>query len=203
MKIQSLLVVGLLVAVTALPVYAAGDVDSGRAAAATCMGCHGAPGLRNTYPPFRVPKLGGQQAEYLAIALKAYQSGGRSHPTMQAQANTLSNQTITDIATYLSSLVAANDGEKGKGNAAAGEKKAQACIPCHGPGGGKPLTPQYPVLAGQYPDFIAYALTGYKSGSRNNAIMKGLVTALSDADMQDVAAYFASQPSSLSTPTKW
>ena len=51
--------------------------------------------------------------------------------------------------------------------------------------------------------FLAHALSGYKSGARNNAIMKGFASALSDADIQDLAAYFGSQASTLSTPTNW
>ena len=72
-----------------------------------------------------------------------------------------------------------------------------------GAGGAKPITPQYPILAGQYPDFLAHALSGYKSGVRNNAVMKGFASALSASDIEDLAAYFGSQASTLSTPTNW
>ena len=203
MKFLLSIAVGLTMAFASFAGFAAGDVQEGKAAAATCMGCHGAPGMRNAYPTFRIPKLGGQQAEYLALALKAYQSGERVHPTMQAQAGALSDTEITNIAAYLSSLEAPAKSELGDGDAKAGEAKAQVCTSCHGAGGGKPITPQYPILAGQYPDFLAHALSGYKSGARNNAIMKGFASALSDADIQDLAAYFGSQPSALSTPTDW
>ena len=194
---------GLTMAFTSFAGFAAGDIPAGKAAAATCMGCHGAPGMRNAYPAFRIPKLGGQQAEYLVLALKAYQSGERVHPTMQAQAGALSDAEITNIAAYLSSLDAPATSELGDGDAKAGEAKAQVCTSCHGAGGGKPITPQYPILAGQYPDFLAHALAGYKSGARNNAVMKGFASALSDSDIEDLAAYFGSQSSTLSTPANW
>ena len=80
---------------------AGGNVDAGRTKANTCMGCHGIPGYTNAYPTYRVPKLGGQSAEYLALALKAYKSGERPHKTMQAQAASLSDQDIEDIAAFL------------------------------------------------------------------------------------------------------
>ncbi len=83
---------------------AAGDAEQGRLRAQTCMGCHGAPGMRNAYPGYRVPKLGGQHAQYLADALKAYRQRTRAHPTMQAQAADLSDEDIANIAAYFSAL---------------------------------------------------------------------------------------------------
>jgi cytochrome c553 len=80
---------------------AAGNPDAGRTKANTCMGCHGIPGYTNAYPTYRVPKLGGQSAEYLAAAMKSYKAGERPHKTMQAQAASLSDQDIEDIAAFL------------------------------------------------------------------------------------------------------
>ena len=84
-----------------LAAQAAGDVDAGREKANTCMGCHGIKGYANAYPTFRVPRLGGQSPEYLAAALKAYRNGERPHPTMSAQASSLSDEDIADLAAYL------------------------------------------------------------------------------------------------------
>ena len=83
---------------------AAGDPVAGRDKAATCMGCHGVPSYMNAYPTFHVPKLGGQHAQYLADALKAYRDGARKHSTMQAQAASLSDQDIADIAAYFANF---------------------------------------------------------------------------------------------------
>jgi cytochrome c553 len=83
---------------------AEGDPGAGREKAFTCMGCHGAPGLRNAYPAYRVPKLGGQHEKYIVTALKAYQSKERTHPTMQAHAATMTEQDMADIAAYFNSL---------------------------------------------------------------------------------------------------
>lgn len=79
-----------------------GDPAAGRQKFYTCVGCHGIPNYNNAYPAYRVPKLGGQNAEYIANALKEYKSGERSHQTMHAQASSLSDQDIADIAAYLS-----------------------------------------------------------------------------------------------------
>jgi cytochrome c553 len=84
------------------------------------------------------------------------------------------------------------------GQAAAGKAKAaQVCAACHGPEGNKPTAPENPILAGQHPDYLAKALRDYKSGKRNHAIMKGFAATLSSQDIEDLAAWFASQKSSL------
>lgn len=79
-------------------------IERGRTLAGTCLGCHGVPSYTNVYPSYRVPKLGGQHAEYIVAALKAYQSGERKHSTMQAHSVRLSDEQIQDIASYFSSL---------------------------------------------------------------------------------------------------
>ena len=86
--------------VLAAPAYAAGDAVKGKVKAITCMGCHGIPGYHNAYPNYPVPRVGGQHPEYTVIALKAYKSGQRGHKTMQAQAASLSEQDMQDIAAY-------------------------------------------------------------------------------------------------------
>jgi cytochrome c553 len=86
--------------------FAQGTAEAGRVKASTCMGCHGIPKYNNAYPTYRVPKLGGQPPAYLEVALKAYRSGERPHPTMHAQAASLSDQDIADIAAFLSSAPA-------------------------------------------------------------------------------------------------
>ena len=79
-------------------------IERGRTLAGTCLGCHGVPSYTNVYPTYHVPKLGGQHAEYIVAALKAYQSGERGHSTMRAHSVRLSEEQIQDIAAYFSSL---------------------------------------------------------------------------------------------------
>ncbi|MDZ7593387.1 MAG: cytochrome c [Thiobacillus sp.] len=88
----------------AVPVQAAGDPKAGQLKTSMCAGCHGIPGWRTAYPTvYSVPKLGGQHAEYMVAALKAYKSGERSHPSMVAIAGSLSEQDMEDLAAYYAS----------------------------------------------------------------------------------------------------
>ncbi len=84
--------------------HAEGDKAAGRALVYTCAGCHGVPGYTNAYPQYPVPKIAGQNEQYIIDALHGYQSGNRKHPTMDAQAQSLSDTDIKNIAAYLSSL---------------------------------------------------------------------------------------------------
>lgn len=93
----------MLLGLLPLAASAAGDATAGKAKAFTCMGCHGIPDYNNVYPSYRVPKIGGQHAEYIVSALQAYKSGQRSHTTMQAQAGSLSDEDMQDIAAYFAS----------------------------------------------------------------------------------------------------
>jgi cytochrome c553 len=88
----------------AAPKPLVGNADTGRTLTYTCQGCHGIVGYKNAYPSFKVPKIGGQSADYLANALTEYRTGNRKHPTMQAQAQSFSDQDIADIAAFLSTV---------------------------------------------------------------------------------------------------
>lgn len=78
------------------------DPAAGKKKFYTCTGCHGISGYSNAYPTYHVPRLGGQHATYIESALKAYRSEARKHPTMHAQASSLSDEDIANIAAYLS-----------------------------------------------------------------------------------------------------
>jgi cytochrome c553 len=78
------------------------------------------------------------------------------------------------------------------GDAEAGRKKSTPCAACHGANGVSP-SPEFPNLAGQYPDYLEAALKHYKNGKRKNPIMQGQVANLSPKDMMDLAAYFSHQ----------
>ena len=84
------------------------------------------------------------------------------------------------------------------GDPVAGKTKAAACFACHG-ANGNAVDPQYPRLAGQYDEYLQQVLHEYKDGRRNNPIMKGMVATLSDQDIEDISAYFASLPTKLDT----
>ena len=81
----------------------------------------------------------------------------------------------------------------------AGKKKAQeVCAACHNMDGISTIA-EYPKLAGQYPEYMAKALRDYKSGARKNPIMAGMAAGLTQKDIDDVSAYFASLPPVLSS----
>lgn len=84
------------------------------------------------------------------------------------------------------------------GDPAAGKEKSQTCAACHGEKGNAD-NPMYPKLAGQHPSYLYQALRQYKTGARENAIMSGQVGNLSEQDMRDLAAYYASLEGDLHT----
>jgi len=104
----------------------------------------------------------------------------------------------------LQSLVAAaaltllHAGAQAGGDIDAGKTKSAPCAACHGADGNS-TNPAFPIIAGQYRDYLVRALTDYKSGKRKNPIMAGFAGALSAQDRDDLAAYFASQKTSLYT----
>ena len=91
-------------AAAAAPAATTGSAERGKQLTFTCQGCHGVTGYKNAYPNYHVPRIGGQSAVYLTNALTEYKKGARKHPTMQAQAQSFSDQDIADIAAYLSEL---------------------------------------------------------------------------------------------------
>lgn len=88
-----------------------------------------------------------------------------------------------------------------EGSITAGEKLAgakmeatgQACVDCHGREGAAPIDPTYPILAGQYQDYIAYSLQMYRDGRRQNPLMASQAKGLSDQQIADLSAYFATR----------
>ncbi|MBZ9784018.1 cytochrome c4 [Pseudomonas sp. REP124] len=82
------------------------------------------------------------------------------------------------------------------GDAAAGQAKAAVCGACHGPDGNS-MAPNFPKLAGQGERYLTKQLHDIKSGKRTVLEMTGLLTNLSDQDLADLAAYFASQKGSV------
>ena len=174
-----------------------GDARHGKAISYTCLGCHGIEGYKNAYPNYSVPKLEGQNPEYLAAALHGYKSGDRSHITMHSQASNLSDQDIADIAAYFAGKPLVSE-HKPVGTPPAA---AALCVSCHGQDG-VTIAPMYPSLAGQHSDYIVRALAEYQKGGRKNPIMSGFVTTLKDSDFEAIAAYFSKQRPSLSTESR-
>src|SRR3954470_14717413 len=121
-----------------------GDAARGHDLTYTCNGCHAVANYKNVYPTYSVPKLHGQRPEYLLAALKAYKSGERSHGTMHAQASSLSEQDMADIAVYFAGpevlTKSTNDVPADKR-----PKATETCLACHGTNG-VGITADYPTL---------------------------------------------------------
>ena len=78
------------------------------------------------------------------------------------------------------------------GDPAAGQKKSQTCVACHGPDGNS-SAPDFPKIAGQHQDYLVKALKDYKSGARKNPIMAPMAANLMVRNIEDLAAYYSSQ----------
>ena len=185
-----------------LPAQAARDPDPalGEKKFYTCVGCHGIDNYKNAYPDYDVPKLRHQNSAYIVAALQEYKSGDRPHPTMHAQASSLSDEDIADIAAYLQGGEPIKPNSKIVGSA---PPQVAPCTACHGENGlgvDAAMTPKPPVLAGQHVDYLEQALTTYRNGRRKNVVMSGMAQLLkTEEDVKIVAAYFASQESPLVT----
>src|SRR6202161_3985868 len=183
-----------------LGAHAAGNPADGEKKFYTCYGCHGIDNYRNAYPDYSVPKLRHQNASYIVAPLQEYRSGERPHATMHAQAASLSDQDIEDIAAYLQGPEPTKPGTAVNGKV---PKQVSAFFACHGENGlgvDGPLTPKPAVLAGQHVDYLEQALAAYRNGRRKNVVMDGMAQLLtSDEDVKIAAEYFAGQASPLAT----
>ncbi|MDH3619484.1 MAG: cytochrome c4 [Gammaproteobacteria bacterium] len=178
----------LTVAYFAQPAFAEGDAAAGKELGYTCLGCHGIEGYRNAYPSYRVPKLGGQKAGYLEIAIKGYRDGTRKHPTMAAQATSLTDQEIADVAAYLASI--GGDTVAAGGTQGASFDKAVACAACHGQSGIS-INAAWPTLAGQHQDYLLNALSQYRDGTRKDPVMTAQAALIAEEDVAKLALYFS------------
>lgn len=176
----------------------AGGEEKGKALANTCLGCHGVPGYKNAFPTYSVPKLEGQNSEYIVLALQAYRNGERSHLTMHSQASSLSDQDMADIAAYFSGEPVSKDNNPPEGKA---PEAAAVCVACHGENG-VGITPQYPTLAGQHADYLERALHDYRKGGRKNAIMGTFAGQIKEEDVRVLARYYAQQKPTLKTEAR-
>lgn len=91
----------LALAAGTAPAHAEGDVGRGKVKSAQCAGCHQIPGFRSVFPEvYPIPRIVGQNPQYIDYALRLYRSGERDHPSMASVAGVLSDQDIADLAAY-------------------------------------------------------------------------------------------------------
>jgi cytochrome c553 len=168
----------------------AGDPAAGKQAAAGCATCHGAEGIS---PNDTWPNLAGQNAAYLARILAAYKSGDQKDVAMTPLAQALSDADIQNLAAYYGSLSCATvPSSERVGDAAVGKTLANNCTACHGETGFA-SNPAWPHIAGQRAGYLVNVLKAFRAGLRKDPMMAGVVRALSDADIANLAAYYAGQ----------
>lgn len=177
--------------IAAVAVKLTGDAASGAANAAACAGCHGAKGVS---PNDTWPDLAGQNAAYLVRILSAYKSGAQTDVMMSPVAKTLNDADIQNLAAYYASLsCSGTPGKPAAGDVAAGKVLADKnCASCHGKTGAG-SNPAWPQIAGQKSVYLTNTLKAFRAGLRKDPMMAGVTRGLSDADIINLAAYYAGQ----------
>ena len=204
--------VRLLIALAAVGLSlnaSAQNAQAGEKKAAMCIGCHGIPDYKASFPEiYRVPMIAGQGAKYIVSSLEQYKKGDRKHPTMRAIAASLSEQDMADLAAFYAAEAKSEAPPATLASAPPADVaellKKGNCESCHGKNFSTPIDPAYPKLAGQHADYLFVALKEYQTDKnpqvgRNNAIMMGMARPFTHAEAKLLAAYFATLPGELKT----
>jgi cytochrome c553 len=165
---------------------ASGDAAAGKAAAAGCGGCHGDLGVSGNPA---TPSLAGQDAQYLAAALRAYKNGERNDETMKALVAALDDNAFNNMAAY---YAAQEPQPVDVRKPLATEEWAQRCDRCHGLNGNS-VNPRFPALAGQRVDYLDKVLHAYKTRARRSPEMAAMSDGLTDEDIRNLAAHYGRQ----------
>ena len=164
----------------------AGDQSAGKAAAAACAGCHGNSGVGGDPA---TPNLAGQDAQYLAAALRAYKEDSRSDATMKALASSLDESTSKNVAAFYANQQP-QPPKVSKPQTTA--EWTQRCDRCHGVAGNS-TDPRLPALAAQRVDYLEKVLHSYRTGERKSPQMAAMSDVLTAPDVENLAAYYARQ----------
>jgi cytochrome c553 len=171
------------VAVTAVPVYAADDIE---AKAQVCAACHGQNGVPTD--PKTIPIIWGQQQSYLVKQLHDYRSGSRDNPVMSPIAKGLAQEDLRKIAAYFAAK--SWPAQPAAAASASPPKGIAQCQPCHQPNfaGGAPA----PRLAGLSYDYLVAAMHSFAADERtNNGDMPKFMQALTDSERDAIARYLS------------
>jgi len=162
------------------------DIGAGKTAAAACVGCHGEKGGPANA---ETPPLAGQDAQYLAAALKAYKDGSRADETMKGIAASVDDAAARNIAGYYAALQPQVSSQRKPLTIA---EWAQRCDRCHGTNGNS-TDPRLPALAAQRVDYLAKVLDAYRKGERQSKEMAAMSAVLTESDVENLAAYYGRQ----------
>ncbi len=181
------------------------DIAEGkRVAESSCARCHGMNGIGTAKD---TPHIAGQRPAYMHFELRVYKNGGRGANPMSNAVKFMSDDALMKVPAYYASL---DPAQPAPGSAkaaapksdplAAGKAAAAGCGGCHGETGIS-KTAGMPSLVGLDPKYIVSATLAYKNGQRKHDMMKTLVSALSEAEMNNIALYYAMQkPAKAQTP---
>ena len=165
---------------------ASGDQAAGKAAATACSACHGNSGV-GTDPA--TPNIAGQDAQYVAAALRAYKDGSRNDATMKALASSLDDAAAKNLAAFYAN----QQPQQPKVNRPLTTAEwVQRCDRCHGVDGNS-TDPRMPALAGQRADYLEKVLHAYRAGERKSSQMAAMSGVLTAADVESLAAFYARQ----------
>lgn len=177
----------------------AGDATKGKAATATCAGCHNPDG--NSALAIN-PKLAGQSEKYLVKQLNDFRSGARENAMMTPMANLLAEGDIENVAAFYASQTVQHAAVADKyivlgqrlyqsGDA---DRDIPACMACHGANGKGMPAAGFPALGGQHPEYTKAQLIAFRSGQRNNdanKVMRDVVAKMSDEQIEALAYFLA------------
>ena len=167
-----------------------------RLAEVSCARCHGINGISTAKG---VPHIAAQRAPYVYIQMREYLQGKRPQSPMTGAVRFLSDDALVKVSAYYASqdpprsaAVPAKAAAQRPDPVQAGRAAAGACAGCHGDSGVTD-TPGSPNLIGFDPKYFVAAMNAYKSGQRKSDVMKPLAAGVSDADMNNLALFYALQ----------
>ena len=154
-----------------------------------CVKCHGEDGNASASG---MPNLSAQHPDYFVESMKAYVEGSRNHGLMKKLAANLDDTTLTSMGVYYAVQVPARTDTTGDGDTDLGKILSEPCAACHGADGNADGA-NMPTLAGQDARYFVKAMQAYKDGKRKHEQMFDAVDELSDADIDNLAAFYAGQ----------
>ena len=160
-----------------------------RASMKKCIKCHGESGQA---PGSGMPSLTAQDPDYFVTSMMAYVDGSRSHTLMKKLVSDLDEATIKEMGVFYAVQEPQQSETQGDGDINVGRRLSENCESCHGVDGNA-KNPSMPTLAGQDAKYFIKAMKHYKDGTRKHQKMFEAVEALSEQEMNDLAAYYAAE----------
>ncbi len=165
---------------------AVGNAAAGEPLSAECGACHGAKGISSDS---KIPTLAGQDAQYLADAIKAYQDESRQQEAMH---NTLVGSSLSDIQ-HVAAFYSVQTSRPAEDKTFSAKELADKCERCHAPGMDNPMM-IFPKIHGQNREYLIKALKSYRDNQRGSSPMHKMSLPYSEAVIESIATWYANQP---------